>query len=46
VIPPEMMECLNKIEHKQINLLLGEKKLALYSARGEEYYENPKMLGS
>jgi hypothetical protein len=45
VIPPEMMECLNKTEHKQINLLLGKKKLALYYAWGQEYYENPKNAG-
>jgi hypothetical protein len=42
VIPPEMMECLNKTEHKQIKLLLGKKKPALYYAWGAEYYENPK----
>jgi hypothetical protein len=45
VIPPEVMECLNKTEHKQIKLLLGNKKLALYYAWGEEYYENPKNAG-
>jgi hypothetical protein len=44
VIPPEMTKCLNKTEQKQIKLLLGNKKLALYYAWGEEYYENPKML--
>jgi hypothetical protein len=42
VIPPEMMECLNKTEGKQIKLLLGSKTLASYYAWGEEYYENPK----
>jgi hypothetical protein len=42
VIPPAMMECLNKTEHKQIKLLLGKKKPALYYAWGEEYDENPK----
>jgi hypothetical protein len=46
VIPPEMMESLNKTEHKQIKLLLGKKKLALYYALGEEYYENPKHAGN
>jgi hypothetical protein len=46
VIPPEMMECLNKTEHKQIKLLLGKKKPALHYTWGEEYYENPKMPGS
>jgi hypothetical protein len=45
VIPLEMMECLNKTEHKQIKLLLGKKKPALYYAWGEEYYENPKNAG-
>jgi hypothetical protein len=35
VIPPEMMECLNKMEWKQIKLLVGNKKLALYYAWGE-----------
>jgi hypothetical protein len=45
VIPPEMMECLNKTEHKQSKLLLGNKKLALYYAWGEEYYENQKNAG-
>jgi hypothetical protein len=42
VIPPAMMECLNKMEHKQIKLLFGKKKTALYYAWGEENYENPK----
>jgi hypothetical protein len=42
VIPPAMTECLNKTERKQIKLLLGKKKPALYYAWGEEYYENPK----
>jgi antitoxin component of MazEF toxin-antitoxin module len=42
VIPPQMMECLNKTERKQIQLLLGNKKLAFYYAWGEEYYENQK----
>jgi hypothetical protein len=45
VIPLQMMECLNKTEHKQIQLLLGNKKLALYYAWGEENYENPKNAG-
>jgi hypothetical protein len=45
VIPPEMMECLNKTECKQIKLLLGKKKLALHDAWGEEYYNNPKNAG-
>jgi hypothetical protein len=45
VIPPEMMECLNKTECKQIKLLLGKKKPALYDAWGEDYYENPKNAG-
>ena len=39
------MECLNKTEHKQIQLLLGYKKPALYYALGEEYYENTKNAG-
>ncbi len=34
VIPPEMMECLNKTEHKKIKLLLEQKKPALYYAWG------------
>jgi hypothetical protein len=45
VIAPEMTECLNKTEHKQIKLLLGKKKLALFYAWREEYYENPKNAG-
>jgi hypothetical protein len=45
VIPPEMMECLNKTECKQIKLLWGKKMLALYYAWGEEYYGNPKNAG-
>ncbi len=46
VIPPAMTECLNKkTERKQIKLLLGKKKPALYYAWGEEYYENPKNAG-
>jgi hypothetical protein len=45
VIPPEMMECLNKTERKQIKLLLGKKKPALNYAWGEEYNENPKNAG-
>jgi hypothetical protein len=42
VIPLELMECLNKMEQKQIKFLLGNKKPALYYAWWEEYYENPK----
>ncbi len=45
VIPPQMMECLNKTECKQIQLLLWYKMPALYYAWGEEYYENPKNAG-
>jgi hypothetical protein len=45
VIPAEMTECLNKMEQKQIKLILGNKKPALYYAQGEEYYENPKNAG-
>jgi hypothetical protein len=45
VIPPEISECLNKTEQKQIKLLLGNKKLALYYAWREEYNENPKNAG-
>ncbi len=41
----EIMECLNKTEHKQIKFLLGNKKPTLYYAWGEEYYENPKNAG-
>jgi hypothetical protein len=44
VIPLEMRECSNKMEQKQIKLLLGNKKLVLYYAWGEEYYENPKNV--
>jgi hypothetical protein len=40
-----MMDCLNKTEHKQIQLLLRNKKLAIYYAWGEEYYENQKNAG-
>ena len=45
VIPPEMTECLNKTERKQIKSLLGKTKLALYYAWGEEYNDNPKKAG-
>jgi hypothetical protein len=45
VIPLQMMECLNKTKCKQTQLLLGNKKPALYYAWGEEYYENPKNAG-
>jgi hypothetical protein len=45
VIPPEMMECLNKTEQKQILLLFGIKKPVLYYALGEQYYDNPKKAG-
>jgi hypothetical protein len=34
VIPPEMMECLNKTEWRQIKSLLGKMKTALYYFRG------------
>ena len=37
VIPPEMTECLNKTERKQIKSLLGKTKVALYYTWGEEY---------
>jgi hypothetical protein len=36
VIPPEMMECLNKTEWRQIKLLLGKTQPALYYAWGED----------
>ncbi len=45
VIPPEITECLNKSERKQIKLLLGKAKAALYYAWGEDYNENPKKAG-
>ena len=45
VIPPEMTECLNKTERRQIKSLLGKTKAALYYAWGEEYNNNPKKAG-
>ena len=45
VIPPEITECLNKSERKQIKLLLGKAKPALYYAWGEDYNDNPKKAG-
>ena len=45
VIPPEIMECLNKSERKQIKSLLGKTKAALYYAWGEDYNDNPKKAG-
>jgi hypothetical protein len=45
VIPPEIMECLNKLEHKQIKSLLGKMKAALYYSWGEDYNDNPKKVG-
>jgi hypothetical protein len=45
VIPPEIMECLNKSERKQIKSLLGKMKVALYYLWGEDYNDNPKKVG-
>jgi hypothetical protein len=46
VIPPEIMECLNKLECKQIKPLLGKMKAAaLYYLWGEDYNDNPKKAG-
>jgi hypothetical protein len=45
VIPPEIMECLNKSEWKQIKSLLGKTQAALYYAWQEEYNNNPKKAG-
>jgi hypothetical protein len=45
VIPPEITECLNKSEWKQIKLLLGKTQPALYHAWGEDYNNNPKKVG-
>jgi hypothetical protein len=45
VIPPEITECLNKSERKQINLLLGKTQPALYYAWGEDYNDNLKKAG-
>jgi hypothetical protein len=45
VIPPEITECLNKSEWKQIKSLLGKTKPALYYAWGEDYNDNPKKAG-
>jgi hypothetical protein len=45
VIPPEITECLNKSEWKQIKLLLGKTQPALYYAWGEDYNDNPKKTG-
>jgi hypothetical protein len=45
VIPPEIMECLNNSECKQIKSLLGKMKAALYYLWGEDYNDNPKKAG-
>jgi hypothetical protein len=45
VIPPEITECLNKSEQKQIKLLLGKTQPALYYAWGEDYNFNLKKAG-
>jgi hypothetical protein len=45
VIPPEITECLNKSEQKQIKLLLGKTQPALYYAWGEDYNNNLKKAG-
>jgi hypothetical protein len=45
VIPPEITECLNKSEWKQIKSLLGKTQPALYYAWGEDYNNNPKKAG-
>jgi hypothetical protein len=45
VIPPEISECLNKSEWKQIKSLLGKTEPALYYAWGEDYNNNPKKVG-
>jgi hypothetical protein len=45
LIPPEITECLNKSEWKQIKLLLGKTQPALYYAWGEDYNDNPKKVG-
>jgi hypothetical protein len=46
VIPPEMMECLNKTDHKQINCFL-ERKSQIYITHGERSTMRfPKMPGS
>jgi hypothetical protein len=45
VIPPEITECLNKSEQKQIKLLLGKTQPALYYAWGEDFNNNLKKAG-
>jgi hypothetical protein len=45
VIPPEITECLNKSEWKQIKSLLGKTEPALYYAWGEDYNDNLKKAG-
>jgi hypothetical protein len=45
VIPPEITECLNKSERKQIKSLLGKTQPALYYAWGEDYNDNLKKVG-
>ena len=45
VIPPEITECLNKSERKQIKSLLGKTQPALYYAWGEDYNDNLKKAG-
>jgi hypothetical protein len=45
VIPPEITECLNKSEQKQIKSSLGKTQPALYYAWGEDYNNNLKKAG-
>jgi hypothetical protein len=45
VFPPEITECLNKSEQKQIKSLLGKTQPAFYYAWGEVYNDNPKKTG-
>ena len=45
-IPPQMMDCLNKTERKQIKLLLRNKPPAMYYAWAEEHNKSPKSAGN
>jgi hypothetical protein len=45
VIPPEITECLNKSEQKQIKSLLEKTQPALCYAWGEDYNDNLKKAG-
>ena len=44
-IPPEMIQCLNKSEKKQIKSLLRNAKPAIYYSWAEDYSDDPRDVG-